>query len=128
MTTLGAEWQCDRDRARINVDELRADLTQQRGYLHVGVITAIVDSAFAAMPALIPLSLGLTEGLLIAADLVRVVIGGLFSATLLTLVVVPVVYSLFDGLKIRFGRGAASLSVAAAIPGRARALSGERDD
>ena len=59
----------------------------------------ILMTAIAAMLALIPLSLGLTEGALIAADLGRVVIGGLFSSTVLTLVVVPVVYTLGDDLK-----------------------------
>jgi len=56
------------------------------------------------MLALIPLSLGLTEGALIAADLGRVVIGGLFSSTVLTLVVVPVIYSLVVDLKRRLAR------------------------
>jgi HAE1 family hydrophobic/amphiphilic exporter-1 len=41
---------------------------------------------------------------LIAADLGRVVIGGLFTSTLLTLLVIPVVYSLVDGLKVRIAR------------------------
>ncbi len=65
----------------------------------------ILMTAFAAMLALVPLSLGFTEGALIAADLGRTVIGGLFTSTLLTLVVVPVIYSLVDDLKVRFGRG-----------------------
>jgi multidrug efflux pump subunit AcrB len=69
----------------------------------------ILMTAFAAMLALVPLSLGLTEGLLIASDLGRVVIGGLFTSTLLTLLVIPVVYSLADGMRNRvarrFGRG-----------------------
>jgi HAE1 family hydrophobic/amphiphilic exporter-1 len=64
----------------------------------------ILMTAFAAMLALVPLSLGLTEGLLIASDLGRVVIGGLFTSTLLTLLVVPVVYSFADGAKRRFHR------------------------
>ncbi|MPZ24524.1 MAG: hypothetical protein GEU28_13555 [Dehalococcoidia bacterium] len=64
----------------------------------------ILMTAVAAMLALVPLSLGLTEGALIASDLGRVVIGGLFSSTLLTLLVVPVVYSLVDDLKRRFRR------------------------
>jgi len=64
----------------------------------------ILMTAIAAMLALIPLSLGLTEGALIASDLGRVVIGGLFSSTLLTLLVVPVVYSLADGIRRRAGR------------------------
>jgi len=74
----------------------------------------ILMTAFAAMLALVPLSLGFTEGALIAADLGRTVIGGLFSSTLLTLVVVPVIYSLVDDLKVRFGHGE---SVPEARPG-----------
>lgn len=91
-------------------------LRHERGY---GVYEAIVEgaqtrlrpilmTAIAAMLALIPLSLGLTEGALIAADLGRVVIGGLFSSTLLTLVVVPVIYSLVDDLRGRFARNRAA--------------------
>ncbi|RRN77255.1 hypothetical protein EIM50_20560, partial [Pseudoxanthomonas sp. SGD-10] len=34
-----------------------------------------------------------------------VIIGGLLSSLLLTLVVVPVVYALFDSLSRRFGKG-----------------------
>jgi HAE1 family hydrophobic/amphiphilic exporter-1 len=70
----------------------------------------ILMTAFAAMLALVPLSLGLTEGLLIASDLGRVVIGGLFTSTLLTLLVVPVVYSFADGLKRRIHRAEKSES------------------
>jgi HAE1 family hydrophobic/amphiphilic exporter-1 len=61
-------------------------------------------TAVAAMLALVPLAGGRNEGAIIASELGRVVIGGLFSSTLLTLVVVPVVYSLVDGLKMRFTR------------------------
>jgi HAE1 family hydrophobic/amphiphilic exporter-1 len=53
-------------------------------------------TAIAAILALIPLALGLTEGAIIAAELATVVIGGLLTSTFLTLVVVPVVYSLLD--------------------------------
>ncbi len=76
----------------------------------------ILMTAFAAMLALVPLSLGLTEGALIAADLGRTVIGGLFSSTLLTLVVVPVIYSLVDDLKARFGHGGAEVAAAPRTP------------
>jgi multidrug efflux pump subunit AcrB len=58
----------------------------------------ILMTAIAAMLALVPLALGLTEGAIIAAELATVVIGGLFSSTLLTLLVVPVMYSLLDRL------------------------------
>jgi HAE1 family hydrophobic/amphiphilic exporter-1 len=61
----------------------------------------ILMTAIAAMLALVPLALGLTEGAIIASELATVVIGGLFSSTLLTLLVVPVMYSLFDQLSSR---------------------------
>ncbi len=58
----------------------------------------ILMTAIAAILALVPLALGFTEGALIAADLATVVIGGLFTSTFLTLLVVPVMYSLLDRL------------------------------
>jgi len=45
---------------------------------------------------LLPLALGLGEGAEIRRPMAIVVIAGLASSTLLTLVVVPVVYSLFS--------------------------------
>jgi hydrophobic/amphiphilic exporter-1 (mainly G- bacteria), HAE1 family len=63
----------------------------------------ILMTAIATMVALVPLALGLEEGGFIGADLGVVVIGGLFTSTFLTLLVVPVVYSLIDGLKTRTG-------------------------
>jgi HAE1 family hydrophobic/amphiphilic exporter-1 len=65
----------------------------------------ILMTAIATMVALLPLALGLEEGGFIGADLGVVVIGGLFTSTFLTLLVVPVVYSLMDSLKTRFGFG-----------------------
>jgi HAE1 family hydrophobic/amphiphilic exporter-1 len=62
-------------------------------------------TALAAILALVPLALGFTEGALIASELATVVIGGLLTSTLLTLVIVPVAYSLFDGLAQRLTRG-----------------------
>jgi HAE1 family hydrophobic/amphiphilic exporter-1 len=61
----------------------------------------ILMTAVATIFALIPLSLGLNEGVLIAAELGTVVIGGLFTSTILTLLVIPVVYSLVDDLRSR---------------------------
>jgi HAE1 family hydrophobic/amphiphilic exporter-1 len=54
----------------------------------------ILMTALTTIFALIPMSLGFTEGLIIASELATVVIGGLFTSTVLTLVVIPVVYSL----------------------------------
>ena len=69
-------------------------------------VRPILMTAVATILALLPLAAGPSEGSIIAAELGTVVIGGLLSSTLLTLLVVPVVYSLIDGLKSALSRGA----------------------
>ena len=64
----------------------------------------ILMTAIATILALIPLAAGFNQGSIIAAELGTVVIGGLFSSTFLTLLVVPAVYSLVDGVKRRVAR------------------------
>lgn len=94
-------------------------LRKERGYdIHEAIVEGaqtrlrpVLMTAIAAMLALVPLSLGLTEGALIAADLGRTVIGGLFTSTMLTLLVVPVVYSLVNDLKVRFARAPGQLDI-----------------
>ncbi|HLU10700.1 MAG TPA: efflux RND transporter permease subunit, partial [Oceanobacillus sp.] len=54
----------------------------------------ILMTAIATIMALLPLAIGLSHGAIIASELGTVVIGGLFSSTLLTLLVVPVAYML----------------------------------
>ena len=68
-------------------------------------VRPILMTAVATILALLPLAAGPSEGSIIAAELGTVVIGGLLSSTLLTLLVVPVVYSLIDGLKESLSRG-----------------------
>ncbi len=63
----------------------------------------ILMTTLTTLFALVPLALGLGEGTQLQAPMATVVIGGLFVSTALTLVVVPVVYTLFDDL----GRGIA---------------------
>lgn len=58
-------------------------------------------TAVATILALTPLAVVCSSGGLIAANLATVVIGGLLTSTALTLVVVPVVYSLFNSLRGR---------------------------
>jgi HAE1 family hydrophobic/amphiphilic exporter-1 len=55
----------------------------------------ILMTAFATIAALIPLSLTESSGTLISKGLAITVIGGLTSATLLTLIIIPVMYELF---------------------------------
>ena len=64
-------------------------------------VRPILMTAIATILALIPLAAGFNQGSIIAAELGTVVIGGLFSSTFLTLLVIPVVYSLVDGVKAR---------------------------
>jgi len=84
------------DRVQTNRKELGMDATH--ALINGGTmrLRPILMTAIATMFALLPLAIGLSEGAIIAAELGTVVIGGLFSSTLLTLIVVPVVYSLFD--------------------------------
>lgn len=61
-------------------------------------------TALAAILALIPLGASNEAGAIIAAELARAVMGGLLVSTALTLVVIPVIYSLFDELGKRLSR------------------------
>jgi HAE1 family hydrophobic/amphiphilic exporter-1 len=62
----------------------------------------ILMTALATIGALSPLALGFTgSGGFISQPLGIVVIGGLFSSTILTLVIVPVLYRLVEGRKER---------------------------
>lgn len=54
----------------------------------------ILMTALTTLIAMLPLAFGIGEGVLMAAELAVVVVGGLFSSTLLTLLVVPVIYSM----------------------------------
>jgi hydrophobic/amphiphilic exporter-1 (mainly G- bacteria), HAE1 family len=57
---------------------------------------------------LVPMALGIGEGAELQAPLARVVIGGLLTSTLITLVFVPAMYTLFEeGLGAIFKRGQA---------------------
>ena len=104
-------------------------LRHQQGYtVHDALIEGgrtrvrpILMTAIATILALIPLAAGFNQGSIIAAELGTVVIGGLFSATFLTLIVVPVVYSLVEGLRWRLGgrgrrRARAEAAAAKATP------------
>ena len=63
----------------------------------------ILMTAVATILALIPLALSNEGGAIIASDLAVVVIGGLLTSTLLTLIVVPVIYELIGGWQDRRG-------------------------
>ena len=56
----------------------------------------ILMTSIATMLGLVPMAIGLGEGGELQAPLARVVIGGLLASTMVTLVLVPVVYTLFE--------------------------------
>jgi HAE1 family hydrophobic/amphiphilic exporter-1 len=81
----------------------------------------ILMTAMATIFALLPLGIGLTgHGGFISQPLAIIVIGGLVSSTLLTLIVLPVLYYLVEGAKERRtdrrAAKAAGVQVAAASP------------
>jgi HAE1 family hydrophobic/amphiphilic exporter-1 len=62
---------------------------------------------------LVPMALGIGEGAELQAPLARVVIGGLITSTMITLVFVPAMYTLFEeGVRGLFKRGAAATEAA----------------
>ena len=64
----------------------------------------ILMTSVTTILGLVPMALGFGEGSEMQAPLARVVIGGLATSTLITLIVVPTVYSLFEGGWHRRGR------------------------
>jgi len=59
----------------------------------------ILMTATTTIIALIPLALGINEGGEAQAPMARAVIGGLLSSTLITLVIIPVMYSIVEGMR-----------------------------
>ncbi|MFF3438581.1 efflux RND transporter permease subunit [Streptosporangium sp. NPDC002721] len=92
------------------------DLINQYREQGMGIVEAVIEggrrrlrpilmTAVATIFALIPMALGLTgSGGFISQPLAIVVIGGLLSSTLLTLVLVPTLYVMVERLKERLGR------------------------
>jgi HAE1 family hydrophobic/amphiphilic exporter-1 len=72
----------------------------------------ILMTTFAMVFGMIPLALGIGEGSEQRAPMAHAVIGGIITSTLLTLVVVPVIYTYLDDLarwaQNRFGSGQAA--------------------
>jgi multidrug efflux pump subunit AcrB len=81
----------------------------------------ILMTTAAMIGGMLPLALGLGEGGETQAPMGRAIIGGVITSTLLTLVVVPVIYSYLDGWaerrKARKALRAAAQAVAAAAVG-----------
>lgn len=57
----------------------------------------ILMTALSTVLGLLPMAIGLGEGSETQAPLARAVVGGLLSSTFITLILIPVLYSLFEG-------------------------------
>lgn len=101
--------------AVVLIDRVQANRRERHMNVHDALVEAggrrlrpILMTALATIFALMPLAFGLSKGAIIAAELGTVVIGGLVSSTVLTLIVVPVMYSLLAPVHKRviavFGR------------------------
>jgi hydrophobic/amphiphilic exporter-1 (mainly G- bacteria), HAE1 family len=81
------------------VNQLRKDgMARSEALLEAGLsrLRPILMTSATTILGLLPMALGLGEGAELRAPLAITVIGGLAVATALTLVVIPVVYTLFD--------------------------------
>lgn len=76
----------------------------------------ILMTTSAAILGMVPLALGIGKGSETQAPLATAVIGGLTTSTLLTLFVVPVVYTLFDDLGRFFQKDHRDLARAEVVP------------
>ncbi len=92
------------------VNQLRAEgLTRHDALVEAGRarLRPIVITTLTTTLGLLPLALGLGEGAEMRAPMAVTVIGGLLASTLLTLIVIPVVYSLLDLRRTDADRAAA---------------------
>ena len=92
------------DRVRTNQFQRKMEVTDALEEAGHRRLRPILMTAIATIFALMPLAIGLSQGAIIASELGTVVIGGLFSSTLLTLIVVPVAYKMLDPLDRRTRR------------------------
>ena len=86
------------------VNRLRADGKALRAaILQAGKdrLRPILMTSVTTILALLPLTIGIGEGTRLRAPMAIAVIGGLVTSTILTLVVIPVVYEIIDGLRRR---------------------------
>jgi HAE1 family hydrophobic/amphiphilic exporter-1 len=86
------------------INRLRSDgMPRRQAVLQGGRdrLRPILMTTATTILGLLPLSIGLGEGARLRAPMAVAVIGGLVTSTLLTLVVIPVVYELIDGVRGR---------------------------
>lgn len=78
-------------------------LTTREAILKTGPIRLqpILMTALTTIMGLIPMAIGFGKGSELQLPLALTVIGGLLVSTILTLLIIPVIYAIFDGLKLK---------------------------
>jgi multidrug efflux pump subunit AcrB len=90
------------------INQLRATgLSRSDAILEAGPVRLrpIIMTTSAAVLAMLPIAIGFGAGAELRSPMAVAIIGGLLTSTLLSLVVVPVIYQLLDSLSPRFGGG-----------------------
>jgi multidrug efflux pump subunit AcrB len=90
------------------INQLRAaGLSRSEAILEAGPVRLrpIIMTTSAAVLAMLPIAIGLGAGAELRTPMAVAIIGGLLTSTVLSLVVVPVIYQLLDSLRPRFGGG-----------------------
>ena len=64
----------------------------------------ILMTTFALVAGMVPIAIGSGEGALFRRPLGAAVIGGVITSTILTLIVVPTVYEVFDNVRVAFAK------------------------
>ena len=86
------------------INQLRHDTGDLRQAVLQGAqdrLRPILMTSATTILALLPMAVGVGEGARLRATMAVAVIGGLVTSTLMTLVVIPVVYELIERLRIR---------------------------
>jgi HAE1 family hydrophobic/amphiphilic exporter-1 len=88
------------------INQLREEGTPKRDAIILAGsqrIRPILMTSITTILALLPLTIGLGESASLRSPMALAVIGGLFSSTILTLIVIPCVYWVFDSLSEMLG-------------------------
>lgn len=102
------------------INYLRRDMGQEmnEAIVHAGCrrLRPILMTTLTTVMGLLPLALGFGEGAEIRAPMAVAVIGGMLSSTVLTLVIIPIVYAAFEDAIAAVKRALGALGVGKWVP------------
>ncbi|MDR2234198.1 MAG: efflux RND transporter permease subunit [Tannerella sp.] len=91
----------------VRINQLKENMSLEEAIIQAGQqrIRPIIMTSLTTILVLLPMSLNIGEGAALRSSLAIAVIGGLVTSTLMSLVVIPCVYYVFERMKLRFGGG-----------------------